>query len=409
MKNQPAQTVVPWLTPKIFDDLDHPKPAIEAYFDHYQEWFSQVDEIVLAFCAGNGDHILNYPGKGHDNETFDWARYSAYVGGPENRRAHNQQWVTRCREGGEVSGNPYLAGPSFILSDQPMTYARLTGIYQAIREVAKQRDLNLKLLEYLEPGSEFCDCIWKTQRHPEAAGAPTDCGGTELPGLIDVCGKLNADQHTYASHPNGIPADLLAGDFVAAQSGAYTRDFAIDGILLGNQFGLINLWHPEDAVKPTPERREGIKRFFHQMREQMNESLIYWMDSYWPVETEIDAWGMSQENYQCLDGVLISNFAVIVERTQMRDNIQSKIDLSKQGGPKAIFSLDFFDPWYGPRLYLDDKINIDFQHKVYRELGSQCDGTTFFSNDNFGLLVPPAPLTDVMNVLKETLDWSSNL
>ncbi|MFG1994989.1 hypothetical protein ACGFJ7_33945 [Actinoplanes sp. NPDC048988] len=242
------------------------------------------------------------------------------------------------REGDERSDNPYSAGPMFVLSEQEMDYHLLAGIYAAIRSAAARRGLSVRLLEYLEPGPEFCRSEWKTERHPEVAAATADAGGHIVPGVIDVTLPLAADAHKYAACPGGIPDGLVAGDFVAAQTGAFVSDFGLDGVLLGNQFGLVGFWRPSNAPPVTPERIEGITRFFTRLRAEIGVGLIYWMHTYWPVETEHAAWGMTDEAYANLDAVLVSTFAVIVERTKIVPNLRSKAALR---GPRVIFGLDF--------------------------------------------------------------------
>ena len=107
-----------------------------------------------------------------------------------------------------------------VLSEQTMDYRTLAGIYAALRAEASRRGIRLRLLEYLEPGPEFCRSEWKTVRHPEVAAARADAGGHEIPGLIDVTLPLNHDPRAYAGWPDGIPAGTLAGEFVARQTAA---------------------------------------------------------------------------------------------------------------------------------------------------------------------------------------------
>lgn len=400
--------VCPWLTPKAFPDFDDPAPRARSFFDHYEVWFRGADRVVLNFCSGNGDHILNYRGRDGWDEAFEWARFNSYLPRDEQRLDHNGNWLRRVREGGERSANPYLSGPSFIVSEQVLTYRKLHGIYDALRDEAARRDLDFKLLEYLEPGPEFCECEWKTKRHPEGALGSADAGGTVIQGVIDVCSRLNADQSPYAAFPEGIAPDTLTGDFVAAQTAAFTRDFGLDGVFLGNQFGLVGFWHPENAPPPTAERRAGIKHFFHQLRREMGDHLIYWMDTYWPAEREIEQWAMSEENYAQLDAVMCSNFAVIIDPTQVVPNLESKLRLrEKFGKPDVLFSLDFVDPWYCYRVYLDDRSQFLFQHETYRKHGARCQGTSFFANDTFGHWVMPQPLGETVEVVAQTHGWNS--
>ncbi len=397
------QIVCPWVNPKVFPDFAEPLPRVRSFFDHYADWFRQADTVVLNFCTGNGDHILNYRGRDGWDDAFDWARYSCYCGGDAQRQDHNANWVNRVREGGERSHNPYYAGPSFILSDQVMTYRGLDRIYTCFREEAARRRLNFKLLEYLEPGPEMCRCEWKTVRHPEGAVGSADAGGTTCQGVIDVCSRLEADPRPYAGFPRGIAAGTNTGDFVAAQAAAFVRDFGLDGVFLGNQFGLTGFWHPNNAPPPTPERRAGIRRFFHELRRTMGRRLIYWMDTYWPVEAEIERWAMSEENYAQFDAVMVSNFAVLTEISRIESVTQSKLSLRDRlgGRPDILFSVDFVDPWYWYRVYLDLRAVFLHQHAVYRQLGPRCQGVSFFANDTFGLWVLPQPLRETLEVVRQ--------
>lgn len=397
----------PWVTPKVFPDLDHPEPRVKDFFDHYDQWFRQADEVVLNFCAGNGDHVLNYRGPDGWDDTFDWARYSCYNGAPDAQFNHNLDWLKRVRDGGERSYNPYSAGPFFLLSDKTLSYRQLKNIYVCFRAEAARRGLNFKLLEYLEPGPEFCHSEWKTERHPEGAGGNADCGGTPLEGVIDVCSSLNADDRPYAAYPGGIPGGTNTGDFVAEQTAAFVRDFELDGIYLGNQFGLIGFWNPANAPEPTPERRAGITTFFRKMRKEMGDQLVYWMDTYWSADIENEKWAMSEENYALLDAVMVSNFAVISERTQVVPNIESKLRIREASGGEfnVLFSVDFVDPWYWYRIYLDDRKNFLFQHDTYRTHGALCQGVSFFANDTFGHWVMPTPLQETYSVVAATHGW----
>lgn len=426
--NKALSIVCPWVTPKVFPNFEDPAPRVRSFFDHYESWFLHAETVVLCFAAGNGDHILNYRGTAGLDDAFEWARYNcfraahmtgnfdgldeaaerarlnAHNNPQELAFRHNLDWLNRVREGGERSYNPYSAGPSLVISEQVLTYRILGRFYVCFREEAQKRGINLKLLEYLEPGPEFCPCVWKTQLHPEGAQGNADAEGSVAQGVIDVCSTLREDSFPYAAFPRGIPAGTNTGGFVAAQTAAFVRDFELDGVYLGNQFGLIGFWDPKNAPPATPERREGVKRFFQSFRNAMGDKLIYWMDTYWPAEIEIEKWAMSEENYAVMDAVMCSNFAVLVERTQIAPNVESKQRISqKHGGrPAVLFSVDFVDPWYWYRTYLDDRKNFLFQHEIYRSHGARCQGVSFFANDTFGHWVMPEPLAETLQVILET-------
>lgn len=396
-----VQRAYPWVTPKIFDDLERPHERVAEFFDHYADWFARVDEVVLTFCASNGDHVLNYPGREAWDERFDWGRYNSYVGTEVRPLDHNRHWIEKARENRVIAGNPYHAGPTFVLSEQHLDYRRLAGLYAAIRSEAERRGIRLVLLEYLEPGSEFCACVWKTERHPEAASGIVDAGGNLAPGLIDVATTLAADPHRYAAYPGGIPEGEPTSDFIAAQVGAFVDDLGLDGVTLGNQFGLIGLWSPEHAYEPTPERRAAITRFFTGLRDRLGDRRVYWQDSFWPVETETEAWGMSDEAYAALDGIIVSTFAVLVREGMMAANLESKLSLRERlgGRPEVIFAVDFVDPWYWYRVYLDSPHFYHQQRAVYGGRRDEIDGVMFFANDTFGHFVMPDPLSSTLALL----------
>ena len=402
--SKPVQVFIPWITPKIFPDFSNPTPRVAEFFDHYSGYIDLAETLVVNFAAGNGDQVLCYGGMDHWDEGFDWARYNWYQVGQKQALVmkHNLDWLTRVRDGGLRSSNPYSGGPNLIMSEQKLNYRLLAGIYQAFRDEAKRRGINLRLLEYVEPGPEFCQSVWKDHRHPECYNGVNN--PTSRPHeIIDVTGVLNADRFAYAAFPAGIPAGMNTGAFVAAQSAAYVRDFGLDGILLGNQFGLKGFWHPDNAPEPTPERREGVREFFKGLRRAMGEKLIFWMDTYWPAEVEMKSWAMVEENYRQLDGVLCSNFAVIVERTQMVPNFESKLRIrSGDAGskPDVIFTLDFVDPWYWYRTYLDHQKNFVFQQQIYQKHGKRLQGISFFANDTFGHFVFPAPLNETLRAVR---------
>ena len=394
-----------WLTPKIFDDLENPRPGIEAFFDHHMAWLTGRP-VTIVFCAGNGDHVLNYAGREHRAVRFDWARYNCYATGPgglnATTRRHNQDWLNRVRDGGERSFNPYSAGPMFTLSEQPMDYTTLEGIYQAIRSVAEQRSLRVSLLEYLEPGPEFCISEWKAVRHPEVAAVAADAGGHMMAGVIDVTLPLDADPRPYAAYPAGFAKGLLAGDFVASQTIAFVNDFDLDGVMLGNQFGLVGFWDPAAAPPLSPERQAGIDRFFTQLRTCLGRKLVYWMDTYWRADVERSAWGMTDRAYQNLDAIMVSTFAVLVERTEIVPNLRSKAALrNPQTGPRVLFGMDFVDPWYWYRTYLDDRRTYLYQRQVLVENADSIDGVSFFANDTFGHFIPNGPLTETLTATRQ--------
>ncbi|MCH7232430.1 hypothetical protein L0U85_16445 [Glycomyces sp. L485] len=386
--------VLLWITPKIFDDLCRPAAAVGAFFDHYRDWIDGRRATIL-FAAGNGDHVLNYAGRGGRLDRFDWARYNAFAPGHDQdrlRRDHNRDWLDRVREGGERSENPYAAGPMMILSEQVMDYEVLAGIYATVRAEAESRNVDIRLLEYLDPSPERCASEWKRRRHPEVSQG----AGSGEPGVIDTTVPLRGDGFRYAAWPDGIPEGLPAGDFAAAQAAAFCADFGLDGVLLGDQFGLVGLRDPANAPEPTDERRAGVERFFTQLRERMGNRLVYWMDTHWPAEVEREAWCMTDAAYASLDAIVASAGAVPTERGRIVPNLRSKSTLS---GPSVIMGLDFVDPWRWHRAYLDDRRTYLCQREVLEDCAELIDGVTFFANDTFGQFVRADPLAETLATL----------
>jgi len=77
---------------------------------------------------------------------FDTSSLSVSGTSHADPHAHNLDWPQREREGGEVSGNPFCAGPMFILSEEEPTYRLLADIYAASRAAAVQRGVTMRLL-----------------------------------------------------------------------------------------------------------------------------------------------------------------------------------------------------------------------------------------------------------------------
>ena len=378
----------PWLTPKIFGDFTEIEQTVQCFYDHYADYIRGSEKTVINFCTGNGDHILNYAGM-DDTTEFDWARYNRYVCDEGvTVRDHNLGWLKDCYEPQVHDAEYYPKGPSFLTSDKRMNNALLLSVYRAFYKIAKERGINVQILEYLEPGPEFCDSVWKRERHPECLSNM----------VIDVCAKLKGDEHRYSAYPDGIAEGTPVSEFIARQCRNFVHDFGIDGICLGNQFGLLGFWDPNAAPPLTQEREEAIGKFFRTMRSELDGKLLYWMDSYHPVETEISVWGMRKENYACLDGIIVSSFAVLVKEELLIPNIQSKrkvCDICLQK-PDVLFTMDFVDPWYQYRVYVDYPDKYEYQRQCFEKVKKLCDGVSFFANDTFGLYVFEKPLRDTL-------------
>jgi hypothetical protein len=118
---------------------------------------------------------------------------------------------------------------------------------------------------------------------------------------------------------------------------------------------------------------------------------------------------MGPENYLLLDAVLCSNFAVLVEPGQIVPNFVSKCriraeaEVRGQHAPKILYSVDFGDPWYAYRSFLDHKLIYAYQREIYRQYAARLDGIAFFANDTFGHYIPHAPLDSTLAVQRLAL------
>ncbi len=121
------------------------------------------------------------------------------------------------------------------------------------------------------------------------------------------------------------------------------------------------------------------------------------MDTYWRAELERSAWGMPADAYATMDAILVSTYAVLVERTEIVPNLRSKAALP---GPRVLFGLDFADPWYWYRTWLDDRRTYLYQRRVLAEHAGLIDGVSFFANDTFGHFIPDGPLTETLATLR---------
>src|SRR5690349_12366221 len=56
-------TVVMLVTPKIFNDFDHPESRARELFTHYRPLTAKAARVIVILAIGGGDHILRYRGK----------------------------------------------------------------------------------------------------------------------------------------------------------------------------------------------------------------------------------------------------------------------------------------------------------------------------------------------------------
>jgi hypothetical protein len=358
------------ITPKVIADFDNPRPSLERFVDYYRPLLDSAGTWVWIWATGNADHVLAYPGPAGHGRNVSWARYSNYQA--EFAKSGKQGWC---------SLDNFCAGPFWVIREDALSYAQIREAIAILRDVCAERGCrDVRVLEYFDPGPEFCESEFKYDRHPEVL-----TGWTRA---IDVRARLQADRHTYARYPQGIPEGLPVRDFCAAQAAAYCDGMGFDGVYLGNQFGTREWWDPKKANGYSDAEAGEILAFFRVLKEALGpKRLSYWMDTYWEVQVERDRWSVPVEAYACLDGIVCSAWSVIITgHEQVRRNVESKLSLPHR--PTIFFQVDHLDPWY--RYNAIDYLRPRYLKNIemFFAYAPRVDGLKFQANDEWGRPVP---------------------
>lgn len=356
------------ITPKVVADFANPRPSLEKLIAYYRPLLECAGSWVWIWATGNADHTLTYPGAAAHAETAPWARYSAYG------REIAAQGEGRC-----VLDN-FCAGPFWVIREDTLSYGQIGEIIAILRELTLAVCPRVRIIEYVDPGPEFCESPFKDSLHTEIL--------TGQEGAIDIRARLQGDTRRYAAFPDGIPEGLPAPEFLAAQMVAYCDGLGVDGVYLGNQFGTREWWNPDGAHGYSDEEAAQIDGFFHTLRAALGpERLLYWMDTYWETSVEHDRWSVPRSAYTRMDGIVCSAWNVIIQSNeQVRRNVESKLALPNR--PTIFFQVDHLDPWYRynaidylrPRYLKNIEMFYDFVNRV--------DGLKFQANDEWGKPVP---------------------
>lgn len=356
------------VTPKVIADFDQPQPSVERLVAYYRPLIERAGRWVWIWATGNADHVLSYPGPQDHARTVPWARYSAYGKGFAAADAG------RC-----VAGN-FCAGPFWIIREDTLCFRQIGRIIDELRAATLKFCPEVQVLEYVDPGPEFCESPFKDEWHPEILTGWTTA--------IDVRSALNADQRSYAAWPRGIPDGLPVRDFVAAQCRAPCDGLGFDGVYLGNQFGTREWWEPARGPGYSDAEAALVEQWFHTLKQVMGpDRLVYWMDTYWEVAVEHDRWSVPLSAYQHLDGIVCSAWNVIIQSNeQVRRNVESKLALPDR--PTIFFQVDHLDPWY--RYNAIDYLRPRYLRNIemFYDFCSRVDGLKFQANDEWGKPVP---------------------
>ena len=368
------------ITPKVVADFTRPRPSVEHLVAYYRPLIERAGHWIWIWATGNADHALSYSGAHDHDRAVPWARYSAYSKGVAERNAQ-----------GECVVDNFCAGPFWTIREDTLSYRQIAGIVEELRAATQAVCPDVKVIEYVDPGPEFCESPFKDAWHPEIL--------TGWTGAVDVRAALMADSRSYAAWPKGIPEGLPVRDFVAGQCRAYCEELEFDGVYLGNQFGTREWWDPARAHGYSDEEARLIELWFRTMKQAMGpDRLVYWMDSYWEVSVEHDRWSVPLSAYQYMDGIVCSAWNVIIQSNdQVRRNVESKLALSNR--PTIFFQVDHVDPWYRynaidylrPRYLRNVEMFYDFVPRV--------DGLKFQANDEWGKPVPKPEIDLLVDAL----------
>ena len=357
------------VTPKIFRDLDNPRPDAQRFFAYYRDLFGHFDELRVILAVGNSDHILTYPGRDGWQAEFPWTRYSNYTIDAEKSRR-------------------YKTPLQRVVSDASMNYQRASAMFNALRHAGEDAGCaNLGILDLIDPGPEFCEAPFK-KRHPEIM----DLNDPRNPrhiledyAFLDFTTTVARDEGRFAAFPCGIAGGTPTGEVVARQAGCYVRDLELDGLWLQNALGAVRPWDPPLARGWSQSEEASILDFYRHLRTALGaERTLIWFDTYWPQAVEHDRWSIPLELYRIVDYVQVATYAVIVKPEGIRPNIESKLAV----GAKVIQSIVYVDPWYDYRTFIDYPDNLDLNLRIFSEYKDRLSGIQLWLSDTNGRFLP---------------------
>ena len=251
------------VTLKPFFGLDAvaTRAACDAALCQWAPLVARAQTVSVMFWAADGSEILDYSG---DLDTeMEWARFLG------NANAHVHPEIPSDPEGKSLHARAYL----YREDARPITYRRLAEIVRCWREAIAALGKQPRVGLTFDPGGEFSPSSFKYERHREV------CLANTMGKASFVCcyGILNADTHTYAGFPNGIPQGTSMGTFLGRQFTRLARDAGFDFIWLSNGFGFgMETWatigplfdgttfYPEKA----PATRDRILGFWRDFRRE---------------------------------------------------------------------------------------------------------------------------------------------
>lgn len=246
---------------KPFWGLDDAETAALCAFAlrQWQALTDRTEQISVLLWAADGSEILDYGGD--PDATFEWARY---IG---NANSHLYPALPADPDRKSLHASPHLYRADAGL----LTYRRLARIVAAWRECVAALGKRVRVGLPFDPGGEFAPSTFKYKRHPEINLADTMGKGS-----FTCCyGVLDADDHTYAGWPRGIPQGTSLGSFLGRQFQCLARDVGLDFIWFSNGFGYgMETWKTRgplfdgERFEPghAPEVRDRILAFWRDFR-----------------------------------------------------------------------------------------------------------------------------------------------
>ena len=154
---------------------------------------------------------------------------------------------------------------------------------------------------------------------------------------------------------------------------------------LQNALGAVRPWDPQLARGWAEDEEACILDFYQLLRTTLGaERTLIWFDTYWPQAVEHDRWSIPLALYGIVDYVQIATYAVIVKPENIRPNIESKLAV----GAKVIQSIDYVDPWYDYRTFIDYPDNLDLNLQIFSEYKDRLSGIQLWLSDTNGKFLP---------------------
>lgn len=268
---------------KPYTDLS-PRGCRETARTLFTQWMPLIrraSSVSVMLWVADGSEILEYNAK--ETDTFPWCQYIG-TGNPTVEEADirtPEDWLSL-----HVHPFPYRGKDAL----RSFTYGDLARVVSTLKEFGcEMAGGEVSVIATFDPGPEFAPSAFKFERHPEISrGSNIRCTAGDdishaVKGWVNAAACLHADDHPYATFPDGIPEGTPFGTFLGRQARRFCDDMGFDGLWLSNGFGFaFSAWNWQGQVfdgtsfhtERISEIREGITRFWQTFTQEFGDKRI---------------------------------------------------------------------------------------------------------------------------------------